>query len=150
MINKNIAHLVDREAQVENILSVSVNLTGFRSGKTFLSKLFTEFRETIISKIRSMPAVNAQLLPCNIGDSVYMILPIHVDPLNSKNVMHGKVVGFEVNENNRNFAWVHFDDQPKGSARAITFEKFGKNVFLKEEDAWEKTRLRSMRCENES
>lgn len=69
--------LIDADALTEELSTLTMVITGLRAGKGVLREFMTEYRESILRIVDEAPTVDAVILPCKLGETVYAIAYNH-------------------------------------------------------------------------
>lgn len=65
--------LISRSALSEELSSLTMTITGLRAGKGVLRECMTEYQKSVLRIVDDAPAVDAVVLPCKIGDTVWAV-----------------------------------------------------------------------------
>ena len=63
--------LIDANALAEKVWNIQMYIFGVRNGKTLIKEFLEKYRDSVMKEIAVAPIVDAVVLPCKVGDTVY-------------------------------------------------------------------------------
>ena len=136
----NEKRLIDANALAGKLYTSTFYVTGMRNGKTLVKEWLEKYRDEVLRMICKQPVVDAVVLPCKIGDDVYIIpskvnfdLNVLANHKENNRVHHQKVAEIVFNLN----GWYMRGtlDTEYGTDRILVDRFYNETWFLTKEEA---------------